>query len=67
MPAPGTLTELFSSDQKEYGGAGRKNKKVKVRKRKDADRVFGNTDRDYIAEVNVPPLSATYFLYEETE
>lgn len=67
MPAPGTLTELFSSDQKEYDGVGRKNKKVKVRKRKATDRVFGNTDRKYIAEVNVPPLSATYFLYEEAE
>ena len=66
-PGPGSLTEIFSSDQAEFSGAGRKNRKKKIRKRKKTDRKFGETDRDYIAEVDIPPLSVIYFLYEEAE
>lgn len=65
MPGPGSLTEIFSSDQREFDGAGRKNRKVRARKRRKTDRTFGETDKPYVAEVNVPPLTMIYFLYEE--
>lgn len=54
LPAKGKLKEIFNSDDRKYGGAGIKNKNVKIEKTS----IHG---RDYSAKITIPPLGTVVF------
>ncbi|NAS12046.1 1,4-alpha-glucan branching protein GlgB [Poritiphilus flavus] len=54
IPKSGTLTEVFNSDLKKYGGSGMKNGKVKT----SATPWHG---RDQSVEITIPPLAVVVF------
>nr|MBP8793079.1 1,4-alpha-glucan branching protein GlgB [Lutibacter sp.] len=52
IPNKGTLTEIFSSDDKKYGGSGVTNTSLKIKK-------TSWNGRDYSVELTLPPLGIT--------
>ncbi|MCD7769908.1 MAG: alpha amylase C-terminal domain-containing protein, partial [Oscillospiraceae bacterium] len=60
LPAAGRLKPLLSSDEKRFGGYGKRGKII--RSKKGSFREFEN-----IAYVPLPPLSAQYFQFEEVK
>ncbi len=59
LPVPGTLTEIFNTDKKEYGGSNQYN----VWPVAAQEMVWNNLP--YSAEICVPPLACVYFTYEK--
>ena len=57
LPFPGTLTEILSSDDAEYGGSGLHNVEIN-----SAEEPF--LDMAHSAKITVPGMSAVYFAYE---
>lgn len=55
LPTGGKLTEVFNSDQRDFGGSGQRNDKVISA----AD--TGTAGLPYSAGITLPPLSAVYF------
>ncbi len=54
IPKPGSLKEVFNSDEKKYGGSGMKNTKLKASK-------TPWHGRDYSVEIDIPPLGLVIF------
>ena len=59
LPQPGTITEIFNTDLKEYGGSNQYN----AHPIKAAEEICNNLP--YSVQVCVPPLSTVYFSYDK--